>query len=216
MNGNRMTRRDFLTRSAMTAASAAGAGLLACGTTVGDTEHTTASTPVSMGSETDRAGKRDQEIAGFAGRKPNIITILCDDLDGATWVLRQCRDQDPEYRRAGAPGSSLHELLFLLLRVHAVPVRLLSGRYPVRSGLIFVLPASNESPMRFMIRRLGRWFGSLGAVDVQDDCWVDGLPTTRSRLPARSRRLDTAPVWWASGTWAISAQTRRSPASARL
>jgi len=53
---------------------------------------------------------------------------------------------------------------------------LLTGRYPIRSGLIFVLPAEGESWSMWAIRTFGRWNGKLGGVDVQDDCYVGGLP----------------------------------------
>jgi len=178
MGKDRITRRGFLKVSAVTATAAAGAGLWMCGGTVGDSEHGAGfNESLFVGGERVIPEKVIGKLPGFAGKRPNIITILCDDLG---WGDIGCNGSRA-IRTPNVDGLARQGVRFTNFYSSCsvcTPSRygLLTGRYPVRSGLTFVLPASNESVVRFMIRRLGRWFGSLGAVDVQDDCWSDGLP----------------------------------------
>jgi uncharacterized sulfatase len=178
MSDRNITRRAFLRMSALAAASAAGAGLLACGKSVGDKEHG-ASFDAGLFTGGIRVAPESviRILPGFAGRRPNIITILCDDLGwGDTGCYGSRTIRTPNVDALAAQGVRFTDFYSSCSVCTPSRYGLLTGRYPVRSGLIFVLPASNESAMRFLIRRLGRWFGRLGAVDVQDDCWTDGLP----------------------------------------
>ena len=76
-----MTRRSFLAQGAM--AAAAGAGLWACSSSVGDSEHGVNIDPrayLNSGKgRVDPAGVI-QPTKAFHARKPNIIIVLCDDL----------------------------------------------------------------------------------------------------------------------------------------
>ncbi len=178
MGNKQITRRTFFKMSAVTAAAAAGAGLLACSKSAGDAEHgATFDAGVYSGGSRVLPGKVIRKAPGFAGKRPNIVTILCDDLG---WGDIGCNGnrtiRTPNIDALARQGVRFTDFYSSCSVCTPSRYGLLSGRYPVRSGLIFVLPASNESPMRYMIRKLGRWFGSLGAVDVQEDCWADGLP----------------------------------------
>jgi arylsulfatase A len=176
----RMTRRKFIKVSALTAATVAGSGLWACGKKAGDAEHGA----VFDADVYSTAGKGrivpEQvigKVPGYTGKRPNIVTILCDDLgwgDLGCYGNRVIRTPNIDgLARQGVRFTDFYSSCSV-----CTPSRygLLTGRYAVRSGLIFVMPASGESMMQFTIRRLGRWFGSAGAVDVQEDCWVEGLP----------------------------------------
>jgi arylsulfatase A len=189
MSDRRMTRRTFIKISTVTAAAAAGAGLLACGKRAGDPEYGAVfDAGVYSGGRRINPESVIGKMPGFAGKRPNIITVLCDDLgwgDLGCYGNRAIRTPNVDgLARQGVRFTDFYSSCSV-----CTPSRygLLTGRYPVRSGLIFVLPASNESFMRFMIRRLGRWFGSLGAVDVQEDCWSDGLPDDEITLAGALR-----------------------------
>ena len=164
MSDNRITRRSFVKMSAVTAASVAGAGLMACGSKVGDRQHSDGfDAGLYSGGKRIAPEKVIGKLPGFAGRRPNIITILCDDLgwgDIGCYGSKSIRTPNIDgLARQGVRFTDFYSSCSV-----CTPSRygLLSGRYPVRSGLIFVIPASNESTMRFMIRRLGRWFGQPG------------------------------------------------------
>ena len=178
MSKNRLSRRDFFKMSAVTAASVAGAGLLACGSKVGDRLHSDGfDAGLYEGVKRIAPESVIRKLPGFTGRRPNIITILCDDLgwgDLGCYGNRAIRTPNVDgLARQGVRFTNFYSSCSV-----CTPSRygLLSGRYPVRSGLIFVMPASNESLMRKTIRTMGRWLGGFGATDVQDDCWTDGLP----------------------------------------
>ena len=184
-----ITRRNFIKMSAVTAAAAFASGnILACGKTAGDPEHQATFSP-DVYTKTDRGIINPEQVigrvAGYDGKRPNIITILCDDLgwgDLGCYGNRAIRTPNIDnLAREGVRFTDFYSSCSV-----CTPSRygLLTGRYAARSGLIFVMPASNESIMQFTIRRLGRWFGSVGAVDVQEDCWVEGLPKDEITLAA--------------------------------
>jgi uncharacterized sulfatase len=108
---------------------------------------------------------------------PNIVIINCDDLGyGDVGCYGNKAIRTPNIDSLAGQGVRFTD--FYASCSVCTPSRygLLTGRYPIRSGLIFVLPAAEESSSRFMLRKLGRWAGNLGAVDVQDDSYVGGLP----------------------------------------
>lgn len=117
-----------------------------------------------------------EKIQNFSGIQPNIVIINCDDLGyGDLGCYGNKAIRTPNIDKLASDG--IHFTDFYASCSVCTPSRygLLTGRYPVRSGLIFVLPALGESANRFFIRKLGRWFGRLGAVDVQDDSYVNGI-----------------------------------------
>jgi len=178
MSMNRLTRRSFFKMSAVTAASIGGAGLLACGSRVGDMLHSDGF-DAGLYEEAKRIAPESviKKLPGFAGRRPNIITILCDDLGwGDTGCYGNRAIRTPNIDALAAQGVRFTNFYSSCSVCTPSRYGLLSGRYPVRSGLIFVMPASNESLVRKFIRNAGRWLGSFGATDVQDDCWTEGLP----------------------------------------
>ncbi len=178
MGEKRLTRRSMLKAGAVTGAAVLGYGgyRLASGFLDGGSGTVaSAAPPHTMPSLS--------KVRGFTGKKPNVIIILCDDLgwgdigcNGNTVIRTPNIDR---LAREGVRFSSFYASCSV-----CTPSRcgLLTGRYPVRSGLIFVLPAEGESFGRYMIRTLGRWMGKLGAVDVQDDCYVTGLPDEEMTL----------------------------------
>ena len=185
MSHREMTRRSFLAQGAVTAA--AGLGLLACSGSVGDSEHGVKIDPrayLNSGKgRVDPAGVI-KPVGNFPAAKPNIIIVLCDDLGwGDLGCYGNTAIRTPRIDAMAKTGLRFTD--FYASCSVCTPSRygLLTGRYPVRSGLIFVMPASDESTARFLLRRVGRWMGRVGAVDVQDDCWVDGLTDDEITIP---------------------------------
>ncbi len=180
MSHKPITRRSFFKMGAAAAVAGIGAGLAACGGShEGPMYGTYVDPDVYDGSARGMIKPESviRKIPGFAGKRPNIITILCDDLgygDLGCYGNRVIRT--PHIDTLAREGVRFTD--FYASCSVCTPSRygLLSGRYPVRSGLIFVLPAANESFMRYFIRKAGRMLGSLGATDVQEDCWANGLP----------------------------------------
>ncbi len=203
MKEDLLTRRSFIKKSAVTAALVAGGGLWACGNKAGDAEHG-AVFDRDVFSSSGRAhvtpGQVIGKLPGYTGRRPNIVTILCDDLGwGDTGCYGNEVIKTPNIDSLAKEGVRFTDFYSSCSVCTPSRCGLLTGRYAVRSGLIFVMPASNESFMQNTIRRLGRWFGSLGAVDVQEDCWTKGLPedeiTIASALKVAGYRTGMVGKW---------------------
>jgi uncharacterized sulfatase len=113
----------------------------------------------------------------FNGKQPNIILINCDDLGyGDLGCYGNQVIRTPHIDKLAGEGVRFTDFYASCSVCTPSRYSLLTGRYPIRSGLIFVLPALGESLSRYVIRTTGRWLGRLGAVDVQDDSYVSGLP----------------------------------------
>ncbi len=183
-----ITRRSFVKRGAAAALGAMGAGLIGCGGKVGDAAHGALfnrSVYPDAGCKRVSADKVIAKASRRTGALPNIVIILCDDLgygDLGCYGNRVIRT--PSVDRLAASGVRFTEFYASCSVCTPSRYSLLTGRYPVRSGLIFVLSAIGESVMRFIIRRLGRWFGSIGAADVQDDSYVNGITDDEITLAA--------------------------------
>lgn len=134
------------------------------------------------------------------GPLPNVIIINCDDLgygDLGCYGNRVIRT--PHIDRLAGEGVRFTDFYSSCSVCTPSRFGLLTGRYAARSGLIFVLPAENESLGRSIIRTLGRWFGQIGAVDVQEDCSVKGMPgdeiTIAEALKAAGYRTGMVGKW---------------------
>lgn len=123
-------------------------------------------------------------IAGVSGPRPNIVLINCDDLGagdlgcyGATAIRTPTVDQ---LARDGVRMTQYDACASV-----CTPSRfgLLTGRYPVRSGLNYILYQSRESMGRKFDITLWHWLGRLGAVDAQDESYVSGMPDEEVTLP---------------------------------
>jgi len=179
------------------------AGSLACGRSVGDEAHGVMfdlDEYTASGRERVSAEKVMRLAKNRPGTPPNIIVILCDDLgygDLGCYGNRVIRT--PSIDMLASKGVRFTD--FYASCSVCTPSRygLLTGRYAVRGGLIFVMPGSEESIKSFIIRRLGRWVGSLGATDVQDYCWVDGIAddelTLAAALKAANYRTGMVGKW---------------------
>jgi arylsulfatase A len=177
MKNSFMTRRTILGKGAVAAAAAVGAGAIFCGK---------GAPPGGVELDTDvytrprvnplPVEKAVRKKAGFAGPRPNVVIINCDDLGyGDLGCYGNTAIRTPNIDGLARGGMRFTD--FYASCSVCTPSRygLLTGRYPIRSGLIFVLPAERESFGRKTIRFLGRTFGRIGAVDVQDDAYAGGI-----------------------------------------
>lgn len=124
------------------------------------------------------------EIADSNAPKPNIIIINCDDLGyGDLGAYGNKAIQTPRVDGLAKEGTRFTN--FYAASSVCTPSRagLLTGRYPVRTGLTFVVNAEDEPPFRYFLRKVGRLTGKLGAVDVQDDSYSKGMPADEITLP---------------------------------
>ncbi len=182
---------------------AMGAGMLGCAGKIGDSVNGVMFSPdeyIKTNLHRIPANTVIRRINGFAGPQPNIIVILCDDLghgDLGCYGNRAIRT--PSIDQLGSKGVRFTDFYSSCSVCTPSRYGLLTGRYPVRSGLIFVLSAVDESFTRFLIRRLGHMTGKLGAVDAQEECWVNGLPddeiTLASALKVAGYRTGMVGKW---------------------
>ncbi len=121
---------------------------------------------------------------GFAGKRPNIVLINCDDLGaGDIGCYGSTAIRTPNIDRLATAGMRFTD--YDACASVCTPSRfgLLTGRYPVRSGLNYILYQSRESMARKLDITLWHWLGRLGAVDAQDESYVNGLPDEEVTLP---------------------------------
>lgn len=163
MPEKRLTRRDFFKVSAVTAVSAAGAGLLACG---GDAVRGRVA-PESV----------IKKLPGFEGGRSNIILILCDDLgqgDPGCYGNRSIRT--PNIDSIARDGVRFTDAYASSSLCTPSRIGLLTGRYAVRSGLTFPLQSGSQPLVAKMLQKAGRAIGRLGAMDLSYPSSVDGIP----------------------------------------
>ena len=167
LNKIRLTRRTFFKMSAVTAASIAGAGLLGCGRPFGEAGSGARVAPEKV------IGK----LPGFAGTRPNIVLILCDDLgqgDPGCYGNRAIRTPNVDsIARNGVRFTDAYASSSL-----CTPSRigLLTGRYAIRSGLTFPLQSGSQPFVAKVLQKAGRAIGRLGAMDLSYPSSVDGIP----------------------------------------
>lgn len=124
-------------------------------------------------------------------RPPNVVVIMADDLGygdlGAygNEVLRTPRIDD--LARQGARFTD-----FYSSHSNCSPSRagLLTGRYPLRTGINFPIQRGADDWRRKLARRSGRWSAALGATDLAQagESAVAGLPASEITL-AEALRL---------------------------
>lgn len=116
---------------------------------------------------------------------PNIIVILADDLgygdlsiQGSAAVKTPCID--------ALASEGVRFTSFYASAAVCSPSRagLLTGRYPLRSGIITPLQAANDTFMRQATRRAGALMAQMGIVDMAGGSnLVMGLPPSEITIP---------------------------------
>ena len=121
---------------------------------------------------------------GESSLRPNIIVILADDLGYGDLGIQGTRSIDtPHLDRLAGEGLRLTEFYASAPVCSPSRAGLLTGRYPLRSGIVAALQAADDTLMRKLMYRAGIVFSKLGAVDLAGgDNAVRGLPPSEITL----------------------------------
>ena len=119
-----------------------------------------------------------EPLPGAAPPRPNLVVILADDLGyGDLGVQGSLAIQTPQVDRLASEGMRFTQFYSSAPLCSPSRAGLLTGRYPLRSGIITALAAADDSLMRRLSYRAGLVFAKLGAVDMPGgDNAVAGLP----------------------------------------
>jgi uncharacterized sulfatase len=142
--------------------------------------------PPHGGTELERAVR---PLPGEPDR-PNIVLILADDLGYGDVAIQGSRAiETPHMDRLAAEGMRFTHFYSSAPICSPSRAGLLTGRYPLRSGIITALQAAGDSLARRLTRRVGMVFAKLGAVDMPGgDNAVRGLPPSEITI-AEALRL---------------------------
>ncbi len=125
--------------------------------------------------------------AGETGRKPNIVLILADDLGyGDLESYGSKAIHTPNIDRLAQAGVRFTQFYASASVCSPSRAGLLTGRYPVRTGVSYVIFASEISFEHRVTLALSRFATSLGISDFHDS-YVSGLPDSEITLPEALR-----------------------------
>jgi arylsulfatase A len=116
-----------------------------------------------------------KRLAG-AGR-PNVVLILCDDLgQGDVGAYGNTTLRTPNIDALAREGVRFSD--FYASASLCTPSRagLLTGRYAIRSGLVFPIQSGRQPFIARVLQSVARWLGRRGAFDMTRDSFVAGLP----------------------------------------
>ena len=118
-----------------------------------------------------------KEVANFTGDRPNVIIIMADDLGvGDLTSYGGTSIKTPNLDSLSGGGMRFND--FYSCNAICAPSRsgLLTGRYPIRTGIISNVFPENESMARWLPRKIGDGtLRPLGALDLADVKTVSGL-----------------------------------------
>jgi len=123
-------------------------------------------------------------VGGGAPLRPNLVVILADDLGyGDLGVQGSRAIETPHADRLAAEGMRFTQFYASAPLCSPSRAGLLTGRYPLRSGIITALSAAGDTLSRRLTRRAGMVFAKLGAADMAGgDNAVAGLPPSEITL----------------------------------
>ena len=117
------------------------------------------------------------KMTGFTGARPNIILILCDDLgQGDPGCYGDKTIRTPHIDRLASEGVRFTDFYASASLCTPSRIGLLTGRYAIRSGLVFPLQSGGQGYTSKFMQALGRGFGRFGAMDLSEKSFVDGIP----------------------------------------
>lgn len=118
-----------------------------------------------------------KKLPGFVGERPNVVLILCDDLgqgDAGAYGNRTLRTPNIDsLAREGVRFTDFYASASLCTPSRA---GLLTGRYAIRSDLIFPVQSGRQPFIGRVLQSVARWLGRRGAFDMTRASFVDGLP----------------------------------------
>lgn len=124
-------------------------------------------------------------------RPPNVVIIMADDLGyGDLGAYGNTLLSTPRVDALAQQGARFTQ--FYASHSSCSPSRagLLTGRYPLRTGINFPIQRGHDDLQRALARRLGRWSAEIGATDMVQagESAVPGLPASEVTL-AEALRL---------------------------
>jgi uncharacterized sulfatase len=124
------------------------------------------------------------------GRRPDFVVILADDLGyGDLGVQGSRAIETPHLDRLAAEGMRLTQFYASAAVCSPSRAGLLTGRYPLRSGITTALQAADDTFLRRLTYRAGALFAKLGAVDLAGGGnAVAGLPPSEITLAEALQR----------------------------
>ncbi len=126
------------------------------------------------------------------GPRPNVIIILTDDMGyGDLTCYGGKAIKTPRIDQMAAGGVKFNDFYCSSPLCSPSRAGLLTGRYPLRSGITFPLQPGKDTMQRKFIRSLGYFFGSLGILDLNGaKNMVSGLPLSEIAIPAALKLAD--------------------------
>ena len=116
--------------------------------------------------------------AAEASERPNIVVILADDLGYGDLGVQGCRAiKTPNIDALAAQGVRFGHCYSSAPICTPSRAGLLTGRYPLRSGIITAMQAAGDTLMRKATKQAGMVFAQFGTVDMAGgENAVAGLP----------------------------------------
>jgi uncharacterized sulfatase len=116
--------------------------------------------------------------------RPNLVVILADDLGYGDLGIQGSRAiETPHIDRLAAEGMRLTQFYASAPVCSPSRAGLLTGRYPLRSGITTALQAADDTFLRRLSYRAGSVFAKLGSVDLAGGASaVTGLPPSEITL----------------------------------
>ncbi|MFW5861995.1 MAG: sulfatase [Spirochaetota bacterium] len=136
-----------------------------------------------IGDYPEGAEKHPLEVINKRAPRPNVVLIYCDDLGyGDVGCFGNTVIRTPNIDRLAREGTRFTE--YHACNAVCAPSRagLLTGRYPIRTGIIGNTYPEDEPPGRRMARNFGGWLKSLGVMDIREDYVGRGIDAAEITL----------------------------------
>jgi len=124
-------------------------------------------------------------IPGAMSPRPNLVVILADDLGyGDLGVQGSRAIETPHIDELAAEGMRFTQFYSSAPICSPSRVGLLTGRYPLRSGIMTALQAAGDSLLRRLSHGAGLFFAKLASIDMPGGGnAVAGLPPSEITIP---------------------------------
>ncbi len=180
MAQDNISRRRFLKRSIWIGAGVGGAALVGSGfynlLKVNDISELIGNYPEGM-------QKYSLDVVNKSAPRPNVVLIYCDDLGyGDIGCFGNTVIRTPNIDSLAVEGTRFTE--YYACNAVCAPSRagLLTGRYPIRTGIIGNTYPEDEPVGRRMARNFGGMLKSLGVLDIREEYVGRGIDAAEITL----------------------------------
>ncbi len=116
--------------------------------------------------------------------RPNIIVILTDDMGYADPSCYGGIIETPQIDKLAREGMRFTDFYCSSPLCSPSRIGLLTGRYPLRAGVVFPLQPGKDTFMRKMVRGIGYKLGGAGIFDMRHaENMVAGIPQSEITIP---------------------------------